>query len=603
MTRATHDHRTSSGERPDRSRPTNRDGTASSGERLPSSTAAYFGARFGHDFSAVRVHTNEDAARSSAALDALAWTSGHRIRFARGAYSPDTAEGARRIGHELAHVVQQQTGSELDDGQAEAEARAAEANPAVVRKGTGLPRTRVQRQPVRIVRGPDTDATVQQLIDERDPGTYQRRLAEAQAGRRPVLTFPVRTTRFGSAPLTARRDGQDIHVKIPVHVFSNGDFRAETRTLPISAFVGGLSVPRWSVVKIVLYENPWYAPNITGSTDWDSKTEVYLPAEGLLEISDVIDKATWINIAVTVVEGLSLSPAGMAAHGALSQAVGRAARNALAAMMISTAEVAPTALAGLASRATTTVVADTAAQAVERRAISQVASQAVREEVASQAGQTAVRTGASSTTQAVGRASAASGVSAATTSTGAEATGQAVRQRIAGATEIQVSPEAYTQILSQVFPSRALNPVLGVVDGIGSRAGAAVVTNPQFLAAVNSRNWALAGTLFHSAAAREARALAPGALPLGWTLQAERTIQSGLGGSRADLLFSGPGGILLEVDWKTTGRSALTSGARSEMQRHAGQITARIGAGLASQESQSWLDFVRALLPGVRWPR
>lgn len=594
MAERAHDHGTPRGERltePPR------------GERLPAPTAAYFGARFGHDFSSVRVHTDATAARSAAAMDAHAWTTGLSIRFARGAYRPDTTEGARRIGHELAHVVQQQTGSPLSDEQAEEEAIRAETSSAALVKGTGTPRTRVQRQRVRVIRTPETDDMVQHLLDERDPTTYQQRLADARAGRRPVLTFPVRTTRFGAAPLTARRSGDDIRVKLPVHVFSNSDFRAQTRTLPVDAFVGrGMTIPRWAVVKVVLYENPWYAPNITGSTGWDTTTEVYLPAEALLEISDVIDRATLINIGVTVVEGLSLSPAGAAVHSALAQAVNRAARNALAAMMIGTAEVAPTAVAGVASRATTTVVTDAATQAVERRVLSQASSNVVGEQVVGRAGQTVTQSVTSATTPAVGRATTGAATSA-TTVGATEAVGQTARQQIAGATEITVSPQAYEHIMSQAFPSQAFHPVLTVVDGIGSRAGAAVAADPRFLAAVNSGNWALAGTLFHSAAAREARALAPGALPLGWTLQAERTIQSGLGGSRADLLFSGPGGVLLEIDWKTTGRSALSSGARSEMQRHAGQITAHMGPGLATQESRSWVDFVRPLLPGIRWPR
>ncbi|MFD6176230.1 MULTISPECIES: eCIS core domain-containing protein [unclassified Isoptericola] len=578
-------------------------GPAAEGQRLPAATADWFGARFGHDFSAVRVLGDDRAASSAAALDAHAWTHGDTIRFARGAYAPGTAEGRRLIAHELAHVVQQRTGSPLDDAAAEAEARRAETRPGALHAGTGRRRPRVQRSPVRAIRTPETDDLVQHLVDERDPATLEQRLAEAKAGKRPVLTFPVRTTRFGAAPLTARRSGEDVHVKIPVHVFSNQDFRAQTRTLPVSAFVGGMTVPRWAVVKVVLYENPWYAPNITGSTDWDTKTEIYLPAEALLEISDVITKATLINIGATVIEGLSLSPTGMAVHSALSQAIGRAARNALAAAMISAAKAAPTALAGVASRATTTVVVNAATEAVERQVVSQATTQAVREEVTSQATQAVTRTVASTTTEAAQRASTAPLASAAASVAATETAGQAARQSIAGATEIQVSARAFEHIMSQTFPSQALHPVLSVVDGIGTRAAAAVVTDARFLAAVNSGNWALAGTLFHAAAAREARALAPGALPLGWSVAPEYTIQSGLGGSRADLLFSGPANVFLEVDWKTTGRSALSSGARSEMQRHAGQITAHLGPGLATQESRSWVDYVRSLLPGVRWPR
>ncbi len=119
---------------------------------------------------------------------------------------------------------------------------------------------------------------------------------------------------------------------------------------------------------------------------------------------------------------------------------------------------------------------------------------------------------------------------------------------------------------------------------------------------MQSGNWRLAGTLFHSAAAREARSLPPSALPPGWIIQAEHVIQSGAGGSRADILLRGPAGELVEFDWKTTGRSALSSGSRSEMARHAGQITANISGTLTTQQSRSWVDYMRPLMPGVAWP-
>ena len=108
MTGATHDQRTSGGEHPDRARATDRDGAASSEDRLPSSTAAYFGSRYGHDFSAVRVHTDERAGADARNLHAHAFTVGSDIHFAPGRYEPHTADGQRLIAHELAHVVQQQ---------------------------------------------------------------------------------------------------------------------------------------------------------------------------------------------------------------------------------------------------------------------------------------------------------------------------------------------------------------------------------------------------------------------------------------------------------------------------------------------------------------
>src|SRR6266498_1223820 len=64
--------------------------------------------RFGQDFSAVRVHTDTQAAESARAVNALAFTLGHHVAFARGQYSPASSYGQRLLAHELTHVVQQQ---------------------------------------------------------------------------------------------------------------------------------------------------------------------------------------------------------------------------------------------------------------------------------------------------------------------------------------------------------------------------------------------------------------------------------------------------------------------------------------------------------------
>jgi len=60
-------------------------------------------AAFGHDFSAVRVHRDDQAARRGA----RALTTGNDIHLAPGARDPGTVEGRPLLTHELAHVVQQ----------------------------------------------------------------------------------------------------------------------------------------------------------------------------------------------------------------------------------------------------------------------------------------------------------------------------------------------------------------------------------------------------------------------------------------------------------------------------------------------------------------
>jgi len=77
------------------------------GRPLDPETRTYMESRIGHDFGAVRIHTDSRAAESARELGAQAYTSGTSVVFGAGRYSPGTAEGRRLIAHELTHVVQQ----------------------------------------------------------------------------------------------------------------------------------------------------------------------------------------------------------------------------------------------------------------------------------------------------------------------------------------------------------------------------------------------------------------------------------------------------------------------------------------------------------------
>jgi hypothetical protein len=66
--------------------------------------------RFGFDFSPVRVHADEAAARSAEAVGARAYTSGSHIVFGRGQFAPGAPSGRHMIAHELTHVIQQARG-------------------------------------------------------------------------------------------------------------------------------------------------------------------------------------------------------------------------------------------------------------------------------------------------------------------------------------------------------------------------------------------------------------------------------------------------------------------------------------------------------------
>ena len=79
---------------------------AGRGQPLPEPVRAKMERALGHDFSRVRVHEGGHAE----SLGAIAYTRGTDLHFGPGRYSPQTRAGQELIGHELAHVVQQDTG-------------------------------------------------------------------------------------------------------------------------------------------------------------------------------------------------------------------------------------------------------------------------------------------------------------------------------------------------------------------------------------------------------------------------------------------------------------------------------------------------------------
>ncbi|MBC8028988.1 MAG: DUF4157 domain-containing protein [Pyrinomonadaceae bacterium] len=80
---------------------------SSPGHSLDNDGRAQMEARFGHDFSRVRVHTDGPAAESAQAVNALAYSVGHQIVFGANQYSPGSEAGRRLLAHELAHTIQQ----------------------------------------------------------------------------------------------------------------------------------------------------------------------------------------------------------------------------------------------------------------------------------------------------------------------------------------------------------------------------------------------------------------------------------------------------------------------------------------------------------------
>jgi hypothetical protein len=97
------------------------------GQPLAADVRGFAEPRLGQDFSGVRVHADDAAARSARDVNALAYTLGWDVVFGAGQYRPGDASGRRLIAHELAHVVQQSRGgaTPAQDRTLEAEAEAA----------------------------------------------------------------------------------------------------------------------------------------------------------------------------------------------------------------------------------------------------------------------------------------------------------------------------------------------------------------------------------------------------------------------------------------------------------------------------------------------
>jgi hypothetical protein len=78
----------------------------SPGQPLDQATRALMESSLGHDFSRVRIHTDEAGARSARRLGARAYTVGPHVVLGADRYRPDPV-GRRLLAHELVHVVQQ----------------------------------------------------------------------------------------------------------------------------------------------------------------------------------------------------------------------------------------------------------------------------------------------------------------------------------------------------------------------------------------------------------------------------------------------------------------------------------------------------------------
>jgi len=81
-----------------------------SGYPLPQNVRDFMEQRFGHGFSHVRIHTDDQSDRTAKTFQARAFTLRNHIVFRAGQFVPTTIAGKSLLAHELAHTLQQTDG-------------------------------------------------------------------------------------------------------------------------------------------------------------------------------------------------------------------------------------------------------------------------------------------------------------------------------------------------------------------------------------------------------------------------------------------------------------------------------------------------------------
>jgi|GEM_PF-2764143 len=76
------------------------------GQSMDAQVRSFYENRMGADFSAVKIHTDKDAAESAKDINAKAYTVGNDIVFNDGRYDTNSDEGRKLVAHELTHVMQ-----------------------------------------------------------------------------------------------------------------------------------------------------------------------------------------------------------------------------------------------------------------------------------------------------------------------------------------------------------------------------------------------------------------------------------------------------------------------------------------------------------------
>jgi hypothetical protein len=274
----------------------------SPGQPLDQDTRAFMEPRFGHDFSRVRVHSED--ANSAAALNARAYTLGSDIVFGAGEYAPQTRQGRSLLAHELAHVVQQggtpaaiQGKPRVDSPSASAEQAADAAAHTVMNSripsDSAASRTREQLQTTALS-GPVISRAVTTWGGEFDTDKYELTSDPGQDGVEIELRFKPGAN-VNAESIATTQTARSTEKGAPVIIGTGASKQAlEQRTIPAGEAGAGTKVDRLSSRRIPLYgtDDPAIGDSLTSGTVTSTTQRGwrYTDAAGTLQKQDALLK-------------------------------------------------------------------------------------------------------------------------------------------------------------------------------------------------------------------------------------------------------------------------------------------------------------------------
>jgi hypothetical protein len=220
----------------------------SPGQPLDPATRNFFEPRFGHDFSRVRVHTDDRAAESARAANAAAYTVGNDVVFDSN-HRPADGRSRQLVAHELAHVVQQDAGTSFrgsssgplriappDDGPER------EAEHAGKSLGDVSPSA---HEPPAVRRAPPDAGTKQAQPTQTQPSPYSKALTQIQTLDSVMYGYLSKATLNGASTAVRVQNATDNSTTPPTQIQITFNLIVKEAVLPANvdaSFNGGVPV-------------------------------------------------------------------------------------------------------------------------------------------------------------------------------------------------------------------------------------------------------------------------------------------------------------------------------------------------------------------------